>query len=320
MQSLRSETSSGRRCIAELLIYKMHPLINKRFLEYQKHFNYPYTKRKVYERISRFLNFPTYSIRKYLAFQVIKRNQKLPSVSKKDGFLVWFPQEFDAVNQIIAESRDYIATVDQSIFTKKGEGKEQYLRGIHPDKSRLTESLVKLACDPTLVSIVTKYIGILPIINGVKLLYSPNKKLYEGGAQFFHLDPEGVRQIKLYIYVEDVTEESGPLTLIPAQESQKIYRSYQGGRLKDEWISRFIDPQHFYSITGASGTMIFADTSRCFHFGSRPGKNPRFVIILQYISPFAINFPWFGWVRKPLHAPLVNHNTSMIDQYLLGAQ
>ncbi|AOX02577.1 hypothetical protein BJP34_26840 [Moorena producens PAL-8-15-08-1] len=298
----------------------MHPLITKLFIENQKHFNYPYGKRKIYERISKFFSFPTYSIRKDLGISVINCQGKLPSISKKDGFLVWFPKTFDPVSEVIGECRDYIATVDQSIFTKQGEGKEEYLRGIHPDKSKLTESLVKLACDRTLVSIVTKYIGILPIINGVKLLYSPNKKLCEGGAQFFHLDPEGVRQIKLYIYVEDVTEESGPLTLIPAQESQKIYRSYQGGRLTDEWISRLIDPQDFYSITGASGTMIFADTSRCFHFGSRPGKNPRFVIILQYISPFAINFPWFGWVRKPLHAHLVNYNTSMIDQYLLGAQ
>ncbi|NEO69199.1 hypothetical protein [Moorena sp. SIO3H5] len=295
-------------------------MITKLFIKNQKHFNYPYRKRNGYETISKFFNFPTYSIRKDLGISVINCQGKLPSISKKDGFLVWFPKKFDPVSQVIGACRDYIATVDQSIFTKKGDGKEEYLRGLHPDKSKLTESLVKLACDRTLVSIVTKYLGILPIINGVKLLYSPNKKLYEGGAQFFHLDPEGVRQIKLYIYVEDVTEESGPLTLIPAQESEKIYRSYQGGRLTDEWVSRFIDPQHFYSITGASGTMIFADTSRCFHFGSRPGKNPRFVIILQYISPFAINFPWFGWVRKPLHAHLVNDNTLMIDQYLLGAQ
>ncbi|NEO38068.1 MAG: phytanoyl-CoA dioxygenase family protein [Moorea sp. SIOASIH] len=298
----------------------MHPLITKVFIENQKYFNYPYGKRNGYETISKLLNFPTYSIRKYLGIKVIKRYRELPSIPKKDGFLVWFPQKLAPVTQVIGKCREYIANVDQSIFTKKGKGKEQYLRGIHPDDSKLTESLVKLACDPTLVSIVTKYIGILPIINGVKLLYSPNKKIYEGGAQFFHLDPEGVRQIKLYIYVEDVTEESGPLTLIPAQESHKIYRLYPGGRLRDDWVSRFIDPQYFYSITGASGTMIFADTSRCFHFGSRPGKKPRFVIIIQYISPFAINFPWFGWVRKPLHARLVNHNTSTIDQYLLGVK
>jgi hypothetical protein len=37
--------------------------------------------------------------------------------------------------------------------------------------------------------------------------------------------------------------------------------------------------------------MIVTDTSRCFHYGSRPGRRRRYVVMYQYLTPFAASFP-----------------------------
>jgi hypothetical protein len=41
-----------------------------------------------------------------------------------------------------------------------------------------------------------------------------------------------------------------------------------------------------YSMTGEAGTAIFADTSSCFHYGSRSEK-PRMMAFFQYFAPTA---------------------------------
>ena len=49
-------------------------------------------------------------------------------------------------------------------------------------------------------------------------------------------------------------------------------------------------------MTGKSGDLLLCDTSNCFHFGSRLGKKPRFILAFQYITPFGFSIDW-NWKR-----------------------
>ena len=55
--------------------------------------------------------------------------------------------------------------------------------------------------------------------------------------------------------------------------------------MSDSVISRFCSSEDWIRLTGEPGELMFADTSRCFHFGSREAVQPRFVLMIQYISP-----------------------------------
>lgn len=291
----------------------------KVFIRELKNFNYPMSKRLIYERFCCFANFQTYLTRKILSFEVIKEQEI--NIDKEKGFLIWKPENFEPLNQVINYARERFAQFDLKEMVANSEGKHKYLLAL-PLKQELTleSPLVQLALNPRLVSIVTRYLGILPIFSAVNVLYSPNNEIYEHSSQLFHLDPEGVRQVKIFIFVEDVTEDSGPLTIISSQDSQKIYPIYKGGRISDEKVLEFVPEKNFHSMTGASGTMVFTDTSSCFHFGSRAGKKDRFVIIIQYISPFSMVYPWFGWKRKARLAHLGESSKSILEKYLLGAK
>jgi hypothetical protein len=59
------------------------------------------------------------------------------------------------------------------------------------------------------------------------------------------------------------------------------------------------------ACTGPSGTLAIGDTSRCFHFGSRPGARRRHVVMLQYLTPFASVFPLDAKVAPSKYADAV---------------
>ncbi len=302
---------------------KSQPFVKEtiKILKEFKELNYPKSKRRVYESIAKFVNFPTYIIRKRWAEQVIINDNNLPDIPLEDGFLVWKPDNFESLELAIEAAKERLLQADLNGLLANAQGKHKYLLalGIKHELS-LDSPLLKLACHPSLVSIVTKYIGILPILNSVNILYSPNQDFHEESAQMLHLDPEGVRQVKVFIYLEDVSEESGPLTLIPVRESQKLYPIYKGGRLRDEFVSKFVAKDDIKTIIEPAKTMIFADTSSCFHFGSRPGKKARFVILFQYITPFSQIFPLFGWKRKARLVHLIDKDSPSLVKYLLGAR
>lgn len=284
-------------------------------------FNYPKSKRVIYEKLCYVLNLPTYLKRKYLGQKLIRQTSLavFQPISRETGFSCYYQLDFQPLDTAIEFAKERLSQTNLQELVAKAEGKHKYLLAL-PIKHELTldSPLVKLALHPAILSIVTQYIGVLPILNSVNILYSANQSIHEHSSQYSHLDPEGVRQIKVFIYLNEVTNEAGPFTLIPAKQSQAIYPFYKGGRLTDEFVSKFVEPEDFTPIMGPAGTMILVDTSSCFHFGSRPGKLDRPAILFQYVSPFAMIFPRFGWQRNTRLAHLAREDSSVLIKCLLG--
>lgn len=294
----------------------------KNFLKELLKFNYPKSKRVIYERFCYLVNFPTYLIRKYLGQQLIRQQgeMRLGTIPPEAGFLTLTGTDFQPLQEAIAFARTRLQQTDLNQLLASASGKHQYLLAL-PIKHELTldSPLLRLALHPALVSTVTEYIGILPILNSVNILYSPNQNIFSQSSQYFHLDPEGVRQVKIFIYLDEVNEDSGPFTLIPVTASKQVYPVYKGGRLEDDFVSAIVRETEFTPIVGSPGTMLLVDTSSCFHFGSRPGSKARPAILLQYVSPLAMIFPRFGWSRKTRLSHLVQEDTPVLNRYLLGS-
>ena len=49
--------------------------------------------------------------------------------------------------------------------------------------------------------------------------------------------------------------------------------------------------ERIYPLLGKEGTINFVDTSNCYHFGSRPGKYPRYVLMYQFLNSFSYYLP-----------------------------
>jgi hypothetical protein len=156
--------------------------------------------------------------------------------------------------------------------------------------------LVDFALSDGLLSLVTNYLGTIPHLNRVDLLYS----VAHGGeeaisSQIYHLDPEGRRQAKLFLNLREVGPDEGPFTFIPASETTRIVGAIKQRRSADEdmAMARYLDTElgdvngfdKAISAMGPAGSGVLVDTSRCLHFGSRvkPGTY-RLCLYIQYCS------------------------------------
>ncbi|MBW4620699.1 MAG: hypothetical protein KME17_15255 [Cyanosarcina radialis HA8281-LM2] len=156
-------------------------------------------------------------------------------------------------------------------------------------------ALAKLAIDPNLLVPITRYFGVLPILLGFDINRASSQEILDWSSHLYHLDPEDTTQIKVFIYLTDVDEGMGPFTALPADLSKVVAKrfNYKRQRLKDEDVYRAIGYGHQKVCLGATGTTIFCDTNRCFHYGGRIENRERYVLTIYYGLPTSTWFPLF---------------------------
>ena len=107
-----------------------------------------------------------------------------------------------------------------------------------------------------------------------------NEKSDTHSAQEFHFDCDGIKWLKYFIYLTDVTLESGPHVYVEGSHKSfsKPYSLLKKGyaRLKDDEIEDHFGKEKIHKIIGKKGTLVVGDTS-CFHKGMVPKKNSRLI-------------------------------------------
>ena len=102
--------------------------------------------------------------------------------------------------------------------------KGDYLRNLlSNDDLRHYPRLVDFALSDAAMGMAASYLGTIPYLNRVDLLYSIARASEDKvSSQLFHVDPEGLTQVKFFINVFDVGEGEGPFTFIPADDTARI--------------------------------------------------------------------------------------------------
>jgi hypothetical protein len=175
------------------------------------------------------------------------------------------------------------------------EGKRGFLRNLLTNEDlQANPELIEFALSEELLGAASVYLGAIPNLNRVDLLYSvPRAGDGLAASQFFHLDPEGLTQAKVFINIFDVHDPQGPFTFIPADHSRRLVQEIGAqrrkagvpivGRYTDEEIAELGGADAAVEISGGPGSGVIVDTSRCLHCGSRvqPGAF-RLCLYIQY--------------------------------------
>tara|TARA_Y100001970_G_scaffold293094_1_gene437733 strand:+ start:24626 stop:25579 length:954 start_codon:yes stop_codon:yes gene_type:complete len=157
------------------------------------------------------------------------------------------------------------------------------------------ESLFELV--QPLLSIVSNYIGSFPILETAQYWYSPNQTQNLGTSQNWHLDGEDKKQLRVFIPIEEIDIDSGPMNAIDDINSKKILTSLIKLKIMTKKTNK-VDDIHFSKFDFKKNTILlkeneigFVDTCNCFHYGSRISAKPRKLIMLHFTSAFSVNTP-----------------------------
>ncbi|MEI1375420.1 phytanoyl-CoA dioxygenase [Nostoc sp. UHCC 0926] len=128
-----------------------------------------------------------------------------------------------------------------------------------------------------LLNIIENYIGLPIAFHGVHLRKDFNNK-HQFGTLLWHSDAEDRRIIKIFIYLNDVEEKTGPFEYIPRSLTSlfswnyfrlyyKLWKSgYMG--IDDEEVKPVIPKSAWKSCPGPAGTVIIVDTKNALHHGT----------------------------------------------------
>ena len=168
------------------------------------------------------------------------------------------------------------------------------------DDHRRWPAFLEFGTSPELLAIVSDYLGFLPALSntlpiGVRMVESGKhldalSHLEPRDSQVFHIDPYDHPMVYVIVLVRDCTAEMGPFTFLPASVSQRAAKEldyWSRGRpyrLSDDEIYSVVERSETRRLTYPRGTVLFIDTSRCFHYGARDGERPRFQAMYGYTS------------------------------------
>jgi hypothetical protein len=258
--------------------------------------------------------------------RVLSQDHEKPTPLERQGYLVWRegsgPRPTDRVAE---EARRVLASGELDRMREACARQRKNFAVTRLDEHLSPESpFLAFALDPLVLGVAAEHLGALPVLGGIFLWYSPNQRLDENrdSSQRFHIDPTGYRQVKVFVHVHDVSDDTGPLTVVPAPASRRLYSLFGGhtGSLGDDVVERIVGRESIVPLTGPAGTVSVADTSRCFHFGSRPGARERVLVHFHFLSPYAPTFPFFGRLRVPRYAHLATSDRPPLERYVLGAR
>jgi hypothetical protein len=216
----------------------------------------------------------------------------------KNGIAFGPSQNFltDEGVRALAETAESILEISRSdqvqntIAKGTSDYKKSYLVNLLPwdHEHDVDGPVMRLALDPKLLETVSLYLGLWPRLHAIGAWLNFPTEGDATEAQLWHRDPEDVRLIKVFIYLNDVGDESGPFSYIrrthPFSEgAAKIPPHRDSKRITDEEMRRTFPQSTWLSCVGPAKTMILADTVG-YHRGGKPTKGNRILVTFTYTS------------------------------------
>jgi hypothetical protein len=118
----------------------------------------------------------------------------------------------------------------------------RYGNGVPPD-----EPLLRVALDQQLLEIVAGYLEMWPTLFSIGAWLNYPTDQPPAVSQLWHRDPEDLRLLKVFIYLSDVKEHSGPFSYIPRTQSfgsavEQARRCGNSLRPSDAKVSKVFPP------------------------------------------------------------------------------
>lgn len=160
----------------------------------------------------------------------------------------------------------------------------------------------EFATDPAMATIAQRYLGQPVIMDEVAFWWTTNKRAEDANlnAQQFHQDRDRLSFLKFFIYLTDVSPETGPHVYLKGSH-RDIPRALRGdGRKTDDAVRAAGLWGNVCELTGPAGTLMAVDTIG-LHKGKTPIASDRLALENEFAtSLFGMDYERPAFTPTPL--------------------
>lgn len=251
-------------------------------------------------------------------------------IDRSRGFATFDPGRFEYVLEVVEAARARLRDADPVASKGKPVKPQLYTRLLPREEVSLASPFLRFALQPAVLEAIAAYMGAVPILHDVDLWYSvsPNTDSFTT-SQLFHCDWEGLTQVRLLVYVNEVKPTDGPFVVVEADQSREVRRRVgytffreeadRYGRVSDEDVHAVVAEGQTHQLDGPEGTVVFVDTARCLHYGSRVERDAsRTLFACQFLAPTSFVRPLRPDLRATYRS-LATPDLSELQALVLGA-
>jgi hypothetical protein len=238
---------------------------------------------------------------------LLKENGPLsrPPIEMKDGWAIDASMSLPHLDRVLEDSDKIIAERSGERRSSKGAYRSYFQDVWTPEDLERYPSFLDFATSSDVLSVVSHYLKSIPVLSttlpaGIRFVESnaafddqPDKP---HDSQLYHIDYYSLPLVYILVLLRDTTPEHGPWTFLPRGVSQKTRRALnywsrqRSYRVSDEDIYSVVDRNEAIEFCYPRGTVLFIESSGCFHYGSRNSIKPRFQLMLGYTGACRTDF------------------------------
>lgn len=177
---------------------------------------------------------------------------------------------------------------------------------LFPGDIEQNPSILDFVTSSPVLKSAADHLGTVPLLSktrpaGVRMMesnakFDPTPDAPPRDSQNFHLDLHDTPLVYVLVLLRNVDEESGPWSFFPDSISSLAARRMQYQkrgvpyRVTDDMMYAEVSKSELKLFTGEAGDVMFIDSSRCFHYGSRNAVHPRFMMMYALTTPCRTDF------------------------------
>jgi len=160
---------------------------------------------------------------------------------------------------------------------------KDFLTRLLPERVGVESPYVSLALEPQVVALANAYLGMRSYLRALDVWLNVPTDDPPKLSQLWHRDYDDEINLKYFVYLTDVGEESGPFTFAPGTQPHGPRRLAIKDRVDDDEMATLVPRDEWVVATGAAGTVVIADTCG-YHKGGKPTRGERILWTAQFTS------------------------------------
>lgn len=228
--------------------------------------------------------------------------QRLVGDLRKDGIAVTHLDDLFPGQNVLQKLQTY----SQSLMAggQKREKGKIYITDLMEKMSTvdLGNPFIQLALSPKVVAIANGYMGMYSkFFMQSLILVEPVGDAAPISSQRWHRDPEDKAICKVFVYLNDVDEETGPFiyakqTQAGAKWGNLFPQTPPQGRIdiNEDVLRRVVPAENFQVVTGRAGSVVFADPAG-IHRGGHARSKQRLMSTAGFCSSASLWLPKFKY-------------------------